>query len=156
MLVVATASSLSILAQVLQAEYKRRVDVEQAQHDVTYEPIRQRNTERHEAAARRVEQRKHIEKANEDLILAAQQLHQQRLYEVKSRSAALCLAAVSAACVCPAAGRHVSVTHSGHESFKYDSHVICLWLQLLAETLLQQPYGARGMPACTLTIAAFG
>lgn len=70
--------------KVLQTEYKRRVDVEQAQHDVACEPIRQRNTERHEAAARRVEQRKHIEKANEDLVLAAQQLHQQRLYEAQA------------------------------------------------------------------------
>ena len=84
-----TCSFTQSAAQVLQAEYKRRVDVEQAQHDVACEPIRQRNTERHEAAARRVEQRKHIEKANEDLVLAAQQLHQQRLYEVSASSAAL-------------------------------------------------------------------
>ena len=66
----------------LQAEYTRRVGIERAQHDLVCQPIRQRNAERHEAAARRREQRKHVEKANDELVLAAEQLHQQRLYEV--------------------------------------------------------------------------
>lgn len=68
--------------QVLQAEYNRRVSIERAQHDVLCEPIRQRNAERHQAAARQRDQRRHIDKANEDLVVAAEQLHQQRLYEV--------------------------------------------------------------------------
>ena len=69
-------------AQVLQAEYTRRVGIERGQHDLVCQPIRQRNAERHQAAARRAEQRKHVEKANDELVLAAEQLQQQRLYEV--------------------------------------------------------------------------
>ena len=68
--------------QVLQAEYNRRVGIERAQHELVCEPIRQRNAQRHEAAAQQREQRKQIEKTNDQLVLAAQQLHQQRLYEV--------------------------------------------------------------------------
>ncbi len=66
----------------LQAEYNRRVAIERAQHEVVCEPVRQRNAERHEAAARRREQQRHIQKANDDLVAAAEQLHQQRLFEV--------------------------------------------------------------------------
>ena len=69
-------------AQVLQAEYTRRVGIEKAQHDLVCQPIRQRNTERHEAAAHRRQQRTQVDKANGELVLAAEQLHQQRLYEV--------------------------------------------------------------------------
>ena len=69
-------------AQVLQAEYTRRVGIEKAQHDLVCQPIRQRNTERHEAAAHRRQQRTQVDKANGKLVLAAEQLHQQRLYEV--------------------------------------------------------------------------
>ena len=69
-------------AQVLQAEYNRRVGIERAQHDLVCQPIRQRNAERHEAAGSRREQRKLTEKANDELVLAAEQLHHQRLYEV--------------------------------------------------------------------------
>lgn len=68
--------------QVLQAEYNRRVGIERAQHEVVCEPIRLRNAERHQLAAHRRDQYKHIEQANNDLVSAAEQLHQQRLYEV--------------------------------------------------------------------------
>ncbi len=78
--------------QVLQAEYNRRVGIERGQHEIVCEPIRQRNAERHEVAARRREQRRHIEKANDDLVVAAEQLHQQKLYEVCLT--ALCCCAV--------------------------------------------------------------
>ena len=90
--------------QVLQAEYNRRVGIERAQHELVCEPIRQRNTERHEAAAVRREQRRQLEQANNELLLAAEQLHQQRLYEVRlilvhlllfGRLCALCVAAAA-------------------------------------------------------------
>lgn len=67
----------------LQSEYNRRVGIERAQHELICEPIRQRNAERHEAAANRREERKQLEKGNDDLVLAAEQLHQQKLYEVR-------------------------------------------------------------------------
>ncbi|KAL0050091.1 hypothetical protein WJX82_004313 [Trebouxia sp. C0006] len=70
--------------KVLQAEYNRRVAIERAQHEVVCEPVRQRNAERHEAAARRREQQRHIQKANDDLVAAAEQLHQQRLFEAQA------------------------------------------------------------------------
>ncbi|KAL0042270.1 hypothetical protein WJX77_008145 [Trebouxia sp. C0004] len=70
--------------KVLQAEYNRRVAIERAQHEVVCEPVRQRNAEQHQAAGRRREQQRHIQKANDDLVSAAEQLHQQRLYEAQA------------------------------------------------------------------------
>lgn len=67
----------------LQAEHNRRVAIERAQHEVVCEPVRQRNAERHQAAARCREQQRYIQKANDDLVAAAEQLHQQRLFEVQ-------------------------------------------------------------------------
>lgn len=63
--------------------------IERAQHDQVCQPIRQRNAERREAAGSRREQRKLTEKANDELVLAAEQLHHQRLYEVHLASASL-------------------------------------------------------------------
>ena len=56
--------------------------IERGKHEVACEPIRQRNAERRQASAQRQEQRKLVEAANADLVRAAEQLHQQRLYEV--------------------------------------------------------------------------
>lgn len=69
--------------QVLQAEYNRRLAIEKAQHDILTEPIRQRNAARHVAAELRQEERRQVQLANEQLVAAAEQLHQQRLYEVR-------------------------------------------------------------------------
>ena len=68
--------------QVLQAEYNRRVGIERGQHELVCEPIRQRNAVRHEAAALRRQERRELERANEELVLAAEQLHQQKMFEV--------------------------------------------------------------------------
>ncbi|KAL0041510.1 hypothetical protein WJX79_005750 [Trebouxia sp. C0005] len=70
--------------KVLQAEHNRRVAIERAQHEVVCEPVRQRNAERHQAAARCREQQRYIQKANDDLVAAAEQLHQQRLFEAQA------------------------------------------------------------------------
>ncbi|KAL3162910.1 hypothetical protein ABBQ32_009352 [Trebouxia sp. C0010 RCD-2024] len=87
--------------RVLQAEYNRRVGIERAQHDLFCQPIRQRNAERHEAAAGRREQRRQVEEANDELVLAAEQLHQQRLYEAQAAlSGQLVLARQQHADVC--------------------------------------------------------
>ena len=67
--------------QVLQAEYNRRLAIEKAQHDILCEPVHQRNTARRMAAAVREEERRQIQQANDQLVAAAEQLHQQRLYE---------------------------------------------------------------------------
>ena len=73
---------LMLCLQVLQAEYNRRLAIEKAQHDILTEPIRQRNTARHIAAEVRQEERQQVQLANDQLLQAAEQLHQQRLYEV--------------------------------------------------------------------------
>lgn len=66
----------------LQAEFNRRLAIEKAQHDNLMEPIRQRNIARHAAAEQRQEERRQVQLANDQLVQAAEQLHQQRLYEV--------------------------------------------------------------------------
>lgn len=73
------------IVQVLQAEFNRRLAIEKAQHDILCEPIHQRNTARRMAAAVRQEERKQIQQANAQLVAAAEQLHQQRLYEASRR-----------------------------------------------------------------------
>ena len=94
------------MLQVLQAEYNRRVGIERAQHELVCEPIRQRNTERHEAAAERRERRRQLEQANNELLLAAEQLHQQRLYEVRPIwSVCFCMRAFVPLCIAATATR---------------------------------------------------